>query len=120
MLPHSKSGSRDYARAVARLVANLPIERAAQVYDFVCFLQAQSATSQPMPAEEDDWLNDSEAEMQAEDVRWQATYSQHCAEFLRLREQALHEVASGETQPLFDEQGYWYWIGRHDEYDRLV
>jgi hypothetical protein len=105
MLAHPKRTSRDYARAVARLVATLPVERAAQVYDFVCFLQAQSAMSQPMPAEEDDWLNDSEAEMQAEDVRWQATYDQHRAEFLRLRERALHEIASGETQPLFDENG---------------
>jgi len=105
MLTYSKSGSRDYARAIARLVAALPAERAAQVYDFVRFLQAQSATSQPRPAGEDDWLNDSEAEMQAEDVRWQATYDKHRAEFLRLREQAVHEVASGETQPLFDGQG---------------
>ena len=104
MLTYPKSASHDYARAVARLVATLPAERAAQVYDFVRFLQAQSATSQPMPVEEDDWLNDSEAEMQAEDVRWQATYDQHHAEFLRLREQAVHEIASGETHPLFDER----------------
>lgn len=105
MLTYTKSGSRDYARAIATLVATLPPERAAQAYDFVRFLQTQSATSQPMSTQEDDWLNDSEAEMQAEDVQWQATYDEHRAGFLRLREQAVHEVASGETQPLFDEQG---------------
>jgi len=102
---YPKRTSRDYARAVAGLVATLPVERAAQVYDFVRFLQAQSATSQPMPAEEDAWLNDSEAAMQAEDAGWQAACDRHRPELLRLRERAIREIASGATQPLFDENG---------------
>jgi hypothetical protein len=72
---------------------------------FARFLHAQSASLQPLPAASDAWLNDSEAEMQAEDARWQAIYDQQRPEFLRLREQAIREIASGETQPLFDEQG---------------
>jgi len=105
MLTHAKSGSRDFARAIAELVATLPPERAAQAYDFACFLHAQEASLQPLPAASDAWLNDSEAEMQAEDARWQVAYDQQRPEFLRLREQAIREITSGETQPLFDEQG---------------
>ena len=105
MLTYAKRGSRDYARAIAELVATLPPERAAQAYDFARFLQTQSATPQPLPVGEDDWLNDSEAEMQAEDAQWQAIYDQHHPEFLRLRERAASEIASDETQPLFDDRG---------------
>lgn len=95
--------SQDYARAIAELVATLPPERAAEVYDFARFLQSQAV--QPQPAEEDDWLNDTEAEMQAEDARWQAFYECNQVEFLRLRERARSEIAAGETEPLFDENG---------------
>lgn len=105
MLTYPKSESRDYARAIAELVATLPQERAAQAYDFARFLQSQSATPQPLPVEEDDWLNDSEAEMQAEDAQWQTAYDQRRPEFLRLRERAIREIASGDTRPLFDENG---------------
>jgi len=105
MLNHTRRESRDYARVIARLVASMPAERAAQVYDFVRFLQAQSGAPQPMLAEEDDWLNDSEAEMGAEDEQWQAFYERNQAELLRLRERARSEIAAGETEPLFDENG---------------
>lgn len=43
--------------------------------------------------------------MQAEDARWQAFYERNQVEFLRLRERALSEIAAGETEPLFDENG---------------
>jgi len=105
MLTYAKRGSRDYARAIAELVATLPPERAAQAYDFARFLQTQSDTPQPLSAEEDDWLSDSEADMQAEDAQWRAIYDEHRPEFLRLREQAASEIASDETQPLFDDRG---------------
>lgn len=42
----------DYAKAVALLIAEMPIERAAQVYDFVCFLQSQSTAPLPAISEE--------------------------------------------------------------------
>ncbi len=103
MVVYAYLKSRDYARAIAELVATLPPERAAQVYDFARFLQSQAI--QPPPAEEDDWLNDTEAEMQAEDAQWQAFYERNRAELLRLRERALGEIAAGETRPLFDEDG---------------
>lgn len=101
----STERSRTYAEAVAELVAALPPARAAQVYDFARFLQAQSAASQPTPDEDDDWLNDSEEQLQAEDAQWAAFYEQSAAQFLQLRERARREIASGETQPLFAEDG---------------
>ncbi|MGC8780623.1 MAG: hypothetical protein ACP5UQ_07135 [Anaerolineae bacterium] len=103
MVVYAHLKSRDYAQAIAELVATLPPERAAQVYDFARFLQSQ--TVQSSPAEADDWLNDTEEAMKAEDARWQAFYERNQAELLRLRERALGEIAAGETEPLFDENG---------------
>jgi hypothetical protein len=96
MPANTMSRSRDYAQVVAELVASLPPDRAAQVYDFARFLQAQPAPPDAPHVEEDDWLNDTEAEMQAEDARWQAAYDQHRAEFRQLRERALREIANPE------------------------
>lgn len=101
MLNHVTHPSRDYAQAIAAVVAALPPERAAQVYDFARFMQAQGAASSGQ-SDDDDWLHDTEAQMQAEDEQWEATYDRHRAEFAQLCEQALREIAAGETQPLDD------------------
>ena len=103
MLTNTRPQSRDYAQVVAELVASLPPERAAQVYDFARFLQSQPVAPHTQHLEEDDWLNDTEAQMQAEDAQWQTAYDQHPTEFHHLREQALREIAAGETAPLFDQ-----------------
>lgn len=103
MLANTMSRSRDDAQVVAELVASLPPERAAEVYDFARFLQSQPVAPDAQHAEENDWLNDTEAQMQAEDVRWQAAYDQHRAAFHQLRERALREIAAGEMEPLFDQ-----------------
>ena len=55
--------------------------------------------------EDDDWLNDPEEQLQAEDAQWAAFYEQRAAQFLQLRERARREIASGEPQPLFHEDG---------------
>lgn len=54
---------------------------------------------------EDDWLNDSEAQMQAEDAQWLAARDRHQTEFAQLRLRALDEIATGGTMALFDEIG---------------
>jgi len=103
MLANTMSRSRDDAQVVAELVASLPPERSAEVYDFARFLQSQPVAPDAQHAEENDWLNDTEAQMQAEDVRWQAANDQHRAAFHQLRERALREIAAGEMEPLFDQ-----------------
>jgi len=85
----------DYAKAIADLVTKMPVERAAQVYDFARFLQTQ----------DDDWLNDTEEQLQAEDAEWQATFARQHEKFSGLAQAARAEIASGATQPLFDERG---------------
>lgn len=55
MLANTMSRSRDYAQVVAELVASLPPERAAQVYDFARFLQSQPVAPHTQHVEEDDW-----------------------------------------------------------------
>jgi len=105
MSTQSTERSHAYAEAVAEVVAILPPARAAQVYDFARFLQAQSVASPPSPGDDDDWLNDPEEQLLAEDAQWAAFYEQRADQFLQLRERARREIASGETQPLFDEDG---------------
>ena len=67
---------KDYAQAVATLVAEMPVERAAQVYDFVRFLQNQPSYLL-LDTAEDDWLNDSEEQMAAEDALWDTARVRH-------------------------------------------
>ncbi len=96
--------SIDYAKAIADLVAKMPLERAAQVYDFARFLQAQSTRTRANE-EDDDWLNDSEEQMQAEDALWDATFTRQRDEFTALAQAARAEIDAGATQPMFDERG---------------
>lgn len=84
----------DFARAIAEIVAAMPVERASQVYDFVRFLQAETAH------EANDWLNDSEEVMLAEDARWDQAYRQRHAELAALRERARMEIEAGTTMPM--------------------
>ncbi|MBI1929247.1 hypothetical protein HYR99_34000 [Candidatus Poribacteria bacterium] len=99
------SQSIDYAQAIAELVATMPIERAAQVYDFARFLQAQSVSSSLSDKGADVWLNDSEEQMQAEEALWDAAYARHRDKFSALAEAARAEITAGTTQPMFDENG---------------
>jgi len=100
MQTQTATQSVDYARVVAELVAAMSIERAAQVYDFVCFLQTR-----PVDRGDDDWLNDTEEQMQAEDALWDAAYARHGDKFDALAKAAQAEIDAGETQPMFDEHG---------------
>jgi hypothetical protein len=100
-----KNRPADYARAIAKLVAKMPVERAAQLYDFARFLQAEALSVSPIELTEDDWLNDSEDQMQAEDELWEAARARHRAEFAALQENARAEIDAGITQPLFDANG---------------
>ena len=97
----STERSHVYAEAVAEVVAVLSPARAAQVYDFARFLQAQSALFASPLGEDDDWLNDPEEQLQAEDDHWDAFYEQRASQFLQLREQAQREIAAGKTHSLF-------------------
>jgi hypothetical protein len=89
----------DYAQAIAKLVAKMSVERAAQVYDFACFLQTRSGR------DDDDWLNDSEEQMQAEDTLWDAASARHSDKFAALAQAARAEIEAGPTRPMFDEHG---------------
>ncbi|HNT76352.1 MAG TPA: hypothetical protein PKH77_15160 [Anaerolineae bacterium] len=93
-----------YAQAIATLVEKMPPARAAEVYDFALFLSDKPVPT-PIADENDDWLNDSEEQMQAEDAAWEKTYTQHRERFNVLADAARAEIAAGKTQPMFDEKG---------------
>lgn len=97
--------SKEYARAAAAIIATLPTERAAEVYDFARFLQTQKAPPSPIAEETDDWLNDNEEQLQAEDAVWDGFYARHRDKFLALREEAHAEINAGATEAMFDEHG---------------
>jgi hypothetical protein len=98
--------SSDYARAVAELVEKMPVERAAQVYDFARFVRVQQARVSGISlSEDDDWLEDSEEQLQAEDALWEATYARHRDQFHVLAEEARAEITAGTTQPMFRRRG---------------
>jgi len=97
-----RNKSSDYARAVAELVEKMPVERAAQVYDFARFVRLEAHGISV--GEDDDWLEDSEEQMQAEDALWETTYAQHRDQFHVLAEEARAEIAAGTTQPMFRER----------------
>ena len=96
---------KELASATAAIVAAMPLEQAAQVYDFARFLRAQPAP--PVTGNEgvDDWLNDSEEDLLAEDAVWEAVYEQNRNTFLALRESAQAEIERGETEDMFGDDG---------------
>ena len=96
----------DYARAIAQLVAAMSIERAAEVYDFARFLFGTPASvPTPVVESDDDWLNDSPAQIAVEDAIWEETLTRNRAKTLALADEASAEFEAGETMPLFNEQG---------------
>lgn len=97
--------SSDYAQEIAKLVKKMPVEQAVQVYNFVRFLSSQPAHTLPLVEDDDDWLDDSEEDMQAEDEVWDKVYRRHQAKFATLAEAARAEIAADTSQPMFDEQG---------------
>lgn len=95
----------DYAAAVAEIVAQMPTEQAAQVYDFARFLESQKSSLPAADASVDDWLADDEGQLELEDVLWEAAQAAHQDKFAALAEAARSEISDGTTQPLFNEQG---------------
>ena len=96
----------DYAQALAKLVTKMPASQVAQVYDFACFLQTRPMSIAPqLVLDEDDWLNDSSEELQAEDALWDAALSRHHEKFTALKEAAMAEIEAGTTEPMFNQQG---------------
>ncbi len=105
MQTEATARSIDYAQSVAELVARMPVEHAAQVYDFASFLLVRPVRVKLTELDNDDWLNDTEEQMQAEDDLWDAAYVRQNEKFVALRETAHTEIKAGATQPMFDEHG---------------
>ncbi len=61
MQTQTATQSKDYAQMIADLVTEMPVERAAQAYNFVRFLQTRPAHTQVVD-QSDDWLDKEETE----------------------------------------------------------
>ena len=94
-----------YAQAIAGLVAEMSTEQAVRVYDFARFLRSRPTSALIADPEDDDWLYDSEEQMQTEDALWEATLACHHGKFDALLKAAYAEIEAGITQPMFDEDG---------------
>lgn len=96
----------DYARAIAKIVAAMPLDRAAEVYDFAQFiLQHPRPASTPVNIDGDDWLNDSPEQIAKEDAVWQKAYDSKPDKLKAMVEEATDEYETGKTQPLFKPDG---------------
>jgi uncharacterized protein YfeS len=97
----------DYEDAIATLVRELPVERAAQLYDFARFLledtrsMSQSAAIEQMAAEE----QISDEELATEDALWESSMIRHADRFATLKTQAKADVKAGRTAPMFNGRG---------------
>jgi len=81
---------------VIDLVRRLPADKLAVAYDFMAFIQARADAG-------DDWLNDSEETMAAEDAQWDAVAARHADK----RAQMEAQIAAAPALPMFDESGRW-------------
>lgn len=95
----------DYIREIAKIIAKLPVERAAEVYDFARFLLSPPPRVSTPLADEDDWLNDSPEEIAKEDRVWDAAYARNQDKLRAMAAEAASEYKAGETTPLYDEIG---------------
>jgi len=98
--------SIDYAQEITRIVNGMPMREVAQVYEFVVSLQTQSQAHTPWKEEDDEnWLNDSEEDMLAEDALWDEMLARNADMFDALAKSADIEIETGLTQPMFDANG---------------
>lgn len=95
----------DYIREITRVIAKLPVEKAAAVYDFARFLLSPPPRVETPIAEEDDWLNDSPEEIAQEDREWEATIARNSEQNERMAADAIAEYKAGNTSPLFGPDG---------------
>jgi len=106
MTAQKTNGTVQYAEEVAKIVSGLQLREAVEVYDFALFLQAKSEGLLPIVDEtDDDWLNDSEEDMLAEDALWDEMFARNPAVFALLDEETKSEIELGITQPMFDADG---------------
>jgi hypothetical protein len=96
----------DYAREIAKLVATMPVERAAQVYDFARFLKSASADTPSPISEEDDWLNDSPQQIADEDMAWDAAFARNRHKIRTVAKEAIEDYRTGRTEQISGPDGW--------------
>ena len=95
-----------HEHACVRINPDMPLDRAAEVYDFAQFiLQRPRPVSAPITADEDDWLNDSPEQIAKEEVVWQKAYASKPDKLKAMVKEATGEYETGKTQPLFKPDG---------------
>ncbi len=95
----------NYALEIARIVDGLQLREVAQVYEFVVSLQTKSERNAFFAEDDENWLNDSEEEMLAEDALWDEMFARNAEMFDALAKEADIEIKMGLTQPMFDAEG---------------
>lgn len=85
---------------VAELAMTLPFNRLVSAYDFLLFLKSPAPVR---PAT--DIFGATEAEIEADDKRWDKLFSKGGDKMRAMAFEALEEIRAGETEPMFDENG---------------
>lgn len=85
---------------VAELAMTLPVSRLVSAYDFLHFLKSSSHVRPTT-----DIFGATEAEIEADDKRWDELFSKGSDKMRAMAFEALDEIRAGETKPMFDENG---------------
>jgi hypothetical protein len=78
----------------------LPLGRLVSAYDFLLFLK-----SNPIRKPSTDIFGATEAEIEADDKRWDELFARGRDKMRAMAFDALTEIRAGETEPMFDENG---------------
>lgn len=90
-------------RQVADLAMTLPLERLVSAYDFLLFLKSSPPKVGAEPSS--DIFGATEAEIEADDKRWDDIFARGRGKMRAMAFDALAEIRAGETEPMFDENG---------------
>lgn len=85
---------------VAELAMTLPFDCLVSAYDFLLFLK-----STPQGQSTPDIFGATEAEIEANDKRWDELFSKGRDKMRAMAFEALDEIRAGQTEPMFDENG---------------
>lgn len=89
------------------LIASMNNKQLALWYDIGRTIQTRltPSTSNQDITEDDDWLNDTEEQIAAEDALWDATTERYIDKFDKLTARIDDEIRAGHTQAMFDANG---------------
>ena len=90
---------------ILALIASMNNKQLSLWYDIGRTIQARLASATPNQNVDDDWLNDTEEQIAAEDKLWDATTAQFADKLEKIAAHINANIRLGHTQAMFDTDG---------------